>query len=124
MDNIDKVVPEMRVLDIKSVDEFFEVIPHFRHMSRSFLIFPVRFGSSLEYWGIEKSYFEDETGELRLYSRLKLPRYRCMVGASLEECENLCRASVEAEYLVQTGVRSMEAARLAIRHMKEENKNG
>lgn len=108
------------IFDLGEIDVFYEVTPHYHEYSRTFIIFQVPQGDCMDYWGVEKRWFENEQGEFRIPGRFNFPRYRLYYGHTMDECRKLCRAQVEINYLTDHGMNPINAAMTVLSRINRE----
>lgn len=114
---------EKVAFSLSDLDEWQEATPHVEDKKRTFYIFPKEEASSLVWYAIEDTYFLTKDGRIHIPEHFEVPRWRLLLGHSLAHAIRLCKAQVEVDYLVSTGMEAMDAARLALQKMWEEEQH-
>lgn len=114
---------EKVAFSLSDLDEWQESTPHIEDKKRTFYIFPKQEDSSLVWYAIEDTYFLTKDGRIHIPEHFEVPRWRLLRGNSIAHAIRLCKAQVEVDYLVSTGMEAMDAARLALQKMWEEEQH-
>ena len=122
MDNFETVYETVHMGVFEKWDGWHNVVRGDK--TRSFFIFPHREGEDVEYWAIESTWFLEKGSRAGILNEYRVPRYRCMIGRSIDQVKRYCQAQVNVDDLIASGMDVMDAARLVMQEMlEEENRN-